>query len=371
MFDWASPRTHPSPNLHLRINGAEPHLGAYETEDGAARAYDARDPVTANGGQRCFNFPAPTAEMQATQHNPPTAEEQQKPRAKYTGVTLDNRRSKPWLARTTWGGVSISLGYHDTEEEAARAYDAEVCKHPFTVDGQRRHLNFPSAEEQATREMTTTLAGRQRTPRTASGGGGAAAAAAATVAAAGPACSPTSGSQPARKRFKDTVTLHRRPAGPPPLDTEPMFLPNQLDNPPRVFAKLVEDGSGSRWVACVPTAAQPQAAEPCRSHGGGGGGGGSGGGGGGSGGGGLGGKLGFKQISRNAWHPDIKRPTPRQFSAGKQGKQGLSDGMPDDECECGAKQDKWCGSDCLNRVLLIECDRNTCPNGDRCTNRRV
>ena len=30
-----------------------------------------------------------------------------------------------------------------------------------------------------------------------------------------------------------------------------------------------------------------------------------------------------------------------------------------------------CGKDCLNRILLIECDPKTCPNGARCTNRRL
>ena len=57
--------------------------------------------------------------------------------SKYRGVSLDKgRKSKPWKAEIRIDGKRLYLGYHATEEEAARAHDAEGAR-----VGQE--LNFP------------------------------------------------------------------------------------------------------------------------------------------------------------------------------------------------------------------------------------
>lgn len=41
-------------------------------------------------------------------------------------------------------------------------------------------------------------------------------------------------------------------------------------------------------------------------------------------------------------------------------------------CSCKPDSDNPCGLDteCFNRLIMIECDPNICPTGDRCNNRR-
>ena len=57
--------------------------------------------------------------------------------SKYQGVYRDNRRqSKVWRAQIVIDGKDIYLGAYATEEEAARAYDAEGVR-------VGRKLNFP------------------------------------------------------------------------------------------------------------------------------------------------------------------------------------------------------------------------------------
>lgn len=47
--------------------------------------------------------------------------------SKYKGVYFEKRMSKrPWVASLMVQGVKYSCGYHETEEEAARAYDARA-----------------------------------------------------------------------------------------------------------------------------------------------------------------------------------------------------------------------------------------------------
>lgn len=42
-------------------------------------------------------------------------------------------------------------------------------------------------------------------------------------------------------------------------------------------------------------------------------------------------------------------------------------------CECQpvtGDREGGCGEDCINRCTFYECNVKTCPNGERCTNRR-
>ena len=56
--------------------------------------------------------------------------------SKYRGVYRNKGKSKPWKAEIRIDGKMKYLGYHATEEEAARAYDAEGAR-------VGRELNFP------------------------------------------------------------------------------------------------------------------------------------------------------------------------------------------------------------------------------------
>ncbi len=58
--------------------------------------------------------------------------------SKYKGVTV-SYRAKPWRATITHKGRSYALGNHETEEEAARAYDKKAKE----LFGEYAWLNFP------------------------------------------------------------------------------------------------------------------------------------------------------------------------------------------------------------------------------------
>ena len=62
--------------------------------------------------------------------------------SKYRGVSLyKGSKSKPWRAQITIDGKLKHLGYHATEEEAARAHDAEGARHgPVSYT----HLTLPT-----------------------------------------------------------------------------------------------------------------------------------------------------------------------------------------------------------------------------------
>ena len=58
--------------------------------------------------------------------------------SKFKGVTWDHSSYK-WQANSYEGGVVTSLGLYETQEEAARAYDACLVK-----AGRKDKLNFPA-----------------------------------------------------------------------------------------------------------------------------------------------------------------------------------------------------------------------------------
>ncbi|KAG8458257.1 hypothetical protein KFE25_001549 [Diacronema lutheri] len=56
----------------------------------------------------------------------------------YIGVHTTLKKRKPWTSACYWGGKQHHLGYFETEQEAAEAYDRCVSEH-----GLRRHVNVP------------------------------------------------------------------------------------------------------------------------------------------------------------------------------------------------------------------------------------
>lgn len=63
----------------------------------------------------------------------------------------------------------------------------------------------------------------------------------------------------------------------------------------------------------------------------------------------------FKTIKTNFYANDVVKP--KQITA---------------ECRiCNCKPDDECGDDCLNRIVFIECNVETCPCGNRCQNTKI
>jgi hypothetical protein len=123
------------------------HLGYFEDEQQAARAYDkAARGFKENRAQ--LNFP--TMKEQAAEE----AKEQQwnkcgEAGSKYRGVSWHKKNNK-WDAHINYDGKKHHFGYFEDEEEAARAYDkAARAQH-----GKRAQLNFPAEGESGPRKSS-------------------------------------------------------------------------------------------------------------------------------------------------------------------------------------------------------------------------
>jgi hypothetical protein len=131
----------------INNNGKRHHLGSFEDEEQAARAYDkaARAQL---GEMAQLNFP--TKKEQA-------AEEAKQQRwmkcgetgSKYRGVSWFKKNNK-WVAMIRYDGKIHFLGSFEDEEQAARAYDrAARAQH-----GENAQLNFPVEGESGSRKSS-------------------------------------------------------------------------------------------------------------------------------------------------------------------------------------------------------------------------
>jgi hypothetical protein len=150
-----------------KIGGKSTSLGQFANEEEAARAVDRMQlwSCKADGREKeevKLNFPLSeysddeVAALQSLtreeiiQKLRRKEERVAKQSSKYTGVTLYTRTGR-WKAQCAIGGKTTSLGYFDSEEEAARAWDRMrlwSCK----ADGKRKEevqLNFPLSEYSA------------------------------------------------------------------------------------------------------------------------------------------------------------------------------------------------------------------------------
>jgi hypothetical protein len=102
------------------------YLGSYDSKEVAAYAYDLG----------CLKYAGPFAHTNFTTDERKTLQKYDhlihQPQAKkceYRGVIILARcRSRPYKARISMGGKSMSLGTYATAIEAARAYDAKAIE---------------------------------------------------------------------------------------------------------------------------------------------------------------------------------------------------------------------------------------------------
>jgi hypothetical protein len=126
----------------IQADGKDLYLGSYDTAEAAARAYDAkaRELTQQDGKTRRLNF----ADVPATDAAGNIV-------SRYRGVSWSSG-ARRWRARVTWRQDDKrheeSAGMHDSEEEAARAYDAKAIE-LLGLARARSRLNFPPAADSA------------------------------------------------------------------------------------------------------------------------------------------------------------------------------------------------------------------------------
>jgi hypothetical protein len=108
----------------IQYDGKLHHLGRFEDEEEAARAYD-RAARAQHGEKAQLNFPA-------------EGESGSRKSSKYRGVAWCKRNNK-WTAQITYDGKRHHLGSFEDEEEAAKAYDRAARAHKE----EQAQLNFP------------------------------------------------------------------------------------------------------------------------------------------------------------------------------------------------------------------------------------
>jgi hypothetical protein len=113
--------------VQITHDGKLLHLGYFEDEEEAARAYD-RAARAQHGETAQLNFPA-------------EGESGSRKSSKYRGVSWHKNRNK-WAAEITYDGKKHHLGVFEDEEEAARVYDRAAKVHK----GERAQLNLPAMQ---------------------------------------------------------------------------------------------------------------------------------------------------------------------------------------------------------------------------------
>lgn len=129
------------------------YLGAYDTAEDAALAYDAKARELFGVFAR-LNFPD-------RNEAPKRVREGLRPTntSGYLGVTFNKSRGL-WRAQITDHGKRLHLGYYDAAEDAARAFDYMARR----VFGDQARLNFPNDPEVTPNPRRSTTGPKSRLP---------------------------------------------------------------------------------------------------------------------------------------------------------------------------------------------------------------
>ena len=122
----------------IRKNRKNCFLGAYATEEEAARIYD----IEAAKLGRQMNFPSTSANNICNR---------KKKASKYRGVRRNTGGSnmRPWKASIWMGKRHQSLGVYATEEEAARVYDIAAAKLGKDLNFSEEHQHAEQADKKS------------------------------------------------------------------------------------------------------------------------------------------------------------------------------------------------------------------------------
>lgn len=121
--------------VNIQTNGKSVHLGRYASEIEAARAYNIAAVQQHGEFARLNEIPE---DIEDTVVYRPAKAFKHARTTHYRGVNFPKGK-KRWVARIQVKGQGIHIGYFDTAEVAARAYDAAARKYY----GDRAFLNFP------------------------------------------------------------------------------------------------------------------------------------------------------------------------------------------------------------------------------------
>ncbi|MEW5302671.1 MAG: hypothetical protein WDW36_005432 [Sanguina aurantia] len=121
------------------------HIGSYESEEEAARAYD-REATRMLGTDAGLNFREKAAEylIEVGAH-PVEVGAHAKGSSQYRGVSW-HERSQRWEVRVWGGGKQHFIGSFTAEGEAARSYDMAVLRLRGQDARSRSRMNFPVAD---------------------------------------------------------------------------------------------------------------------------------------------------------------------------------------------------------------------------------
>ncbi|KAK9827231.1 hypothetical protein WJX74_011066 [Apatococcus lobatus] len=155
---WASDRQQWEARIWTRAGDQHRLVGRYESAEAAARAYD-QAAVALHGPEAFTNFsgtasPAsvPTDMHQAAMNSSPAHRMPRnalgKGSSKFRGVSWHKDNMK-WRATIFKGSKPVHIGYFDSQETAARAYDQESLK----LRGPNSNLNFPLSSYAVTLPM--------------------------------------------------------------------------------------------------------------------------------------------------------------------------------------------------------------------------
>lgn len=122
----------------IEVGGKNIRIGAFSTQEEAARAYDAAA-YEAWGSDCFFNFPDDVGKSPPKGRTKEQAMRLRKPAGQYKGVIFDVRRGK-WQPKIRINGRALYPGTFSTPEEAAMAYDRAAIE-AWGVGN--CYLNFP------------------------------------------------------------------------------------------------------------------------------------------------------------------------------------------------------------------------------------